>query len=107
MEASRQERNAALARRGFDAYNAWDVAEIVDLLRPDVELHAARGLVNSGEYQGQEGFTRWNDQWTEAWDRFSVEPTSIEPFGERHVLAEAHQVARGAGSGIDVEMDVF
>ena len=107
MSDSTAERNVELARRGFEAYNAGDAETVAKLMRPDVEVHAAPGLVNSGDYRGQEGYTQWNAEWTEAWDEFKVEPTAVEPIGDRHVVVDAHQVARGAGSGIDVEMDVF
>jgi hypothetical protein len=50
---------------------------------------------------------RWNAEWTEAWEEFTIEPRSLETFGGHVILVDTHQVARGAGSGIDVEMDVF
>ena len=101
------ERNAELARQGFEAYNSGDTEAVARLMSPDVEVHASPGLVNSGDYQGPDGYEQWNAQWTEAWDQFRVEPTAVQSVGDRHVLVEAHQVAKGAGSGIDVEMDVF
>jgi ketosteroid isomerase-like protein len=106
-EASSQERNVELARRGFDAYNSGDSETLAGLLREDVEIHASQKLLNAGDYQGEGGFAAWNAQWREAWEEFVVEPTSIEPMGDRYVLADAHQSARGAGSGVSVEMDVF
>ena len=30
----------------------------------------------------------------------------MEPVGERHVVANIHQSARGKGSGVAVEMDI-
>ena len=46
-------------------------------------------------------------QWLEAWEDFRVDAGSIATFGDNWVLVDSHQVARGAGSGIPVEMDVF
>jgi ketosteroid isomerase-like protein len=107
MEASSEQLNTELMRRGFEAYNAGDYEAVVALLHADVELHADSELINSGDFRGHDGFIRWNADWTEAWEEFRVEPRVITSFGGRHILADTHQVARGAGSGVDVEMDVY
>ena len=109
MEASSEieQRNIELTRRGFAAYNSGDYDSFLELLHPDVELHADHDLLNSGDFRGREGVMQWSAEWLEAWEDFSVDATSIETLGEYFVLADSHQVARGAGSGIDVEMDVF
>jgi ketosteroid isomerase-like protein len=107
MEASSEQRNVELTRLGFEAYNAGDYEALARLLHPEVELHADGELINGGDYRGHEGFMRWNSEWTEAWERFRIEPRSVEAIGGRYVVADTHQVARGAGSGIEVEMDVF
>jgi ketosteroid isomerase-like protein len=109
MEASSdiQQLNLELMRLGFEAYNTGDYEALGQLLHPDVELHADHELLNSGDFHGREGFLEWNADWIEAWEDFHVDARSIETFGERFLLADAHQVARGAGSGVDVEMDVF
>ena len=109
MEASSdiRERNIELTRRGFEAYNSGDYGSFLELLHPDVELHADHELLNSGDFRGRDGVMQWSSEWLEAWEDFRVEATSIETLGDNFILADSHQVARGAGSGIDVEMDVF
>src|SRR3954447_19212452 len=109
MEASSdtQRRNVDLTRRGFEAYNAGDYQSVIELLHSDVELHADHELLNRGDYAGHEGFRQWSAEWLEAWEEFRVETNSIATFGDHWILVDSHQVARGAGSGIDVEMDVF
>jgi ketosteroid isomerase-like protein len=108
MDAAReiQQRNVELTRVGFEAYDAGDYETLIELLDPDVEVHADSELINGGDFQGHQGFTRWNAQWIDAWGEFRNELRSVEAVGERFILAEVHQVARGAGSGVDVEMDV-
>jgi ketosteroid isomerase-like protein len=101
-----QQRNVELTRVGFEAYDAGDYGTLTELLDPDVEVHADSELINGGDFHGHQGFMRWNAQWTEAWGEFRNEPRSVEAVGERFILADVHQVARGAGSGVDVEMDV-
>ena len=109
MEANSdiQRQNVELTRRGFDAYNTGDYETVVELLHADVDLHADHELLNSGSYEGREGFMQWSAQWLEAWEDFRVDAGSIATFGDNWVLVDSHQVARGAGSGIPVEMDVF
>jgi len=109
MEASGdiRQRNIELTQRGFDAYNAGDNEGLAALLHPDVELHADDELLNSGDFRGREGFSQWSADWLEAWEEFRVDATALEAFGDHCILVDSHQVARGAGSGIDVEMDVF
>ncbi len=102
-----QRRNVELTRRGFDAYSAGDYEAVAELLDPDVELHADEELLNGGDFRGRDGFLRWSAEWLEAWEEFRVEPRSLELFGDSWVLADSHQLARGAGSGVAVEMDVF
>jgi ketosteroid isomerase-like protein len=108
MEATSeiQKRNVELTRVGFEAYDAGDYGTLTELLNPDVEVHADSELINGGDFQGHQGFMRWNAQWIDAWGEFRNELRSVEAVGERFILAEVHQVARGAGSGVDVEMDV-
>jgi ketosteroid isomerase-like protein len=108
MEATSeiQKRNVELTRVGFEAYDAGDYGRLIELLVPDVEVHADSELINGGDFHGHQGFMRWNAQWIDAWGEFRNELRSVEAVGERFILVEAHQVARGAGSGVDVEMDV-
>jgi ketosteroid isomerase-like protein len=107
MEASSERRNIEVTRHGFEAYNTGDLDSLIAILHPEVELHADSELINGGDFRGHEGFMRWNADWVEAWEEFRIEPRSVETFGGHCILADTHQVARGAGSGIDVEMDVF
>src|SRR4029078_7442959 len=102
MEASSdaQRQNVELTRRGFDAYNAGEHEAVVALLHPDVDLLADHELLNSGSFTGHEGVRRWSAEWMEGWDEFSIEANTVETIGEHFVLVDAHQVARGAGSGI-------
>jgi ketosteroid isomerase-like protein len=109
MEASSdiQRQNVELTQRGFEAYNSGSYEAVIELLDPEVDLLADHELLNSGSFTGRDGFRRWSAEWLEAWDEFSIEANAVETIGEHFVLVDAHQVARGAGSGIPVEMDVF
>jgi ketosteroid isomerase-like protein len=94
-----------LVRRGFAAYESGDIEGALELMHPDVLVHASREFLNSGTFHGHEGFLRWIGQWNEAWESFEQEVVDLEAVGERHVIASVHQTARGAGSGVVVEQD--
>ena len=49
-----------------------------------------------------EEFKRWFGAWDDAWSEFTMSIESIEPAGERHVLAMIQSRGIGAGSGIEV-----
>jgi uncharacterized protein len=105
MEASSEA--VELVRRGFAAYNAGDMETLMELVHPELELRSDPDTMNAGDYRGREGLNEWNANWVEAWESFQVEPTAVEAVDDRRVLVEARQHARGAGSGVEVEMDVY
>jgi uncharacterized protein len=92
-----------LVRRGWEAYNAGDVAAIGDLLDPGIEIYASEGLMNSGTYNGHDGYFRWVSAWDEAWEEFVNEPEQVVAVGERHVVARTRARGIGRGSGVGVE----
>jgi ketosteroid isomerase-like protein len=102
--SSFREENLALVRAAIDAYNRGDIEYILETLDPEIEVYAEPGLVNAGTYRGIDGFKTWVTEWTDAWESFRNDIHRIETIGDHHVLAEVDQFARGAGSGVEVEM---
>ena len=96
-----------LVEQAFDAYNRGDFEGNLAAFDPDVEIHAAPGFINSGDFRGHDGYLAWIGQWNEAWESFTVEPISIEALDDEHVLVEVRQTGLGAGSGIEIVMNVF
>jgi ketosteroid isomerase-like protein len=107
MEGSRQEQNVDLARRGMEAYNRGDIDAVLELFSPEVEVYAPPDFINAGVFQGREGWLKWTAQWNEAWESFDIRVDRVEPIGQRFVVVDAHQVGRGRGSGVSVELDVI
>jgi ketosteroid isomerase-like protein len=93
------------ARAGFEAFNAGDHRAVVELLCDDVEVFASPELANSGRFHGRDGYRTWIEPWIDAWDAIDMEIAELTPVGERHVVAEVHQVGHGR-EGIEVSMDV-
>jgi ketosteroid isomerase-like protein len=106
MAASSPEDRIELLRRGFEAWDAGDIEAVLELLDPDVEVVAADGFINAGTHRGHDGFLRWAQQWFEAWEDFQQTPEAVVAVGDRHAVARFHQVGRGRGSGVEVEMVV-
>jgi ketosteroid isomerase-like protein len=94
-----------LARAGFEAFNAGDHEAVVELLSEDVEVFASPELANSGRFHGRDGYRTWIEPWIDAWEAIDMEIAEMTPVGNRHVVAEVHQVGHGR-EGIEVSMDV-
>ena len=91
-----------LIREGIEAWEAGDVDRAIGLYDPEVIVYAPPEIGNAGTFHGVDGFLAWTQAWFEAWETFSQEPTSIEPFGETHVISRVTQTGVGKGSGIEV-----
>src|SRR5581483_5030808 len=94
--------NVEVVRRIVGAFQRGDFEGIFALSRPDFEVFVPQNLPNSGRYAGRDGFMTWLTEWLEAWEGFTGEIDEAEPVGERPVITDMHQAARGKGSGIPV-----
>jgi ketosteroid isomerase-like protein len=94
-----------IARAGFEAFEAGDTDGVVQLLSEDVEIFSSPELANPGAFHGREGYMTWIGPWVDAWGQIDMEISQLTLVGERHVVAEVHQVGHGR-EGIEVSMDV-
>jgi ketosteroid isomerase-like protein len=99
------ESRETLARQGMDAFNAGDMAGMMAVISPDIEVFASPEMANAGSYHGHDGFMSWITAWTEAWEEISAEVTDTTPVGERHVVTAIHQEGRGR-EGITLSMEL-
>lgn len=93
--------NADVARRGYDALNRQDWEALQPLVTPDLELRRAAGL---GDVQGADaviGFAA-----PEAFDHQRFDVVDLAERGAR-LLVTLRVTARGAGSEVEVEQDVW
>jgi ketosteroid isomerase-like protein len=102
--AAEGEANLALVRAGIEASNRGDTDALLGVLDPEVEFHIAPGLGNAGTYHRHDGFLEGLGGWLDAWDNFTIDSAELEAVGERHVVGDIRQSARGRGSGVEVEM---
>jgi ketosteroid isomerase-like protein len=94
-----------LARRGIEAFGAGDLETVLEVLAEDVTVFSSPDLMNAGTFEGHAGFLHWTREWTDAWESLDLDLISVEPVGERHVVAGVNQRARGR-EGIEVELEV-
>jgi ketosteroid isomerase-like protein len=86
-------------RRGYDAYNRRDYDAVAKLLHPDVVF------VRPGaepDLRGVDAFRAWMEP--DAFESQASEPREIE-IGDQKILVHQRTSARGAGSGIEMEID--
>ena len=102
-----EERLERLVRKGFEAFNRRDRDAMVSILDENVESHVAPGLANAGTWHGVEGFESMVAIWSEAFETQRNTVLSIRFPDEHHAIAEVHQAAVGAGSGVPVEMTLY
>jgi ketosteroid isomerase-like protein len=93
----------SLVRRGWEAYEAGDVAQVLERFDPEVVVYAPPEAGNPGTFHGHDGFLSWVGHWFDAWDEFSQEVAEIEPVGERCVIVEVSQTARGRTAALELE----
>jgi ketosteroid isomerase-like protein len=88
-------------RRNSEALNRGDFDAAIELAAPDIVLVRPGGL---GEVRGTEAVRAWMEP--DALESQRNELLDAEVVGSR-VLTRQRVKARGAGSGIEMEVDVF
>jgi ketosteroid isomerase-like protein len=87
--------------RLFARMNAGDYDAALELADPDIVLVRAGG---AGEVRGIDALREWMEP--DAFESQVSESLGFETHGE-HVLARVRSTARGAGSGIEIEIDAW
>ncbi len=84
---------------GYEAFNRGDFDSVIALFHPDVEYIPVGG---QGPIRGRDGFRAWMEP--SAFDRQAVEAREITVNGDK-ALIRIHAAIRGAGSGIEMEVE--
>ena len=94
--------NIELARRGYEAFRASSLEDVLDLLHPEIEWSEGTDVPEPQIYRGHDGVRRQQEQFNAAWEEFRIEPEDFIDAGDRIVVL-LRIWARGSGSGIEVE----
>jgi ketosteroid isomerase-like protein len=98
------DRDAEIVRRlrvGHEAFNRGDFAAATSMMHPDVEYIPVAG---QAPIRGLKQLREWMEP--SAWDRQVIEPLDITVAGNK-VLLHTRTSARGAGSGIEMEVEAW
>jgi ketosteroid isomerase-like protein len=88
-------------RAGFAAFNRGDFDEAVAMMHPDVEYIPVGG---QAPIRGAERLREWMKP--SAWDLQVIEPLDVTVAGNK-ILMHSRTSARGAGSGIEMEVEAW
>ena len=93
-------------RAFLDASKRRDMARVVELVDPNVELHGTVGGVGEGRvYRGLAEVIREYDEVDgEAWEERRLEPEGFRDVDD-NVVVMFHEFRRGKGSGVELELD--
>jgi ketosteroid isomerase-like protein len=99
--------NAKVALRGAQALSNRDVAAMLEVAHPEIEFATHPGFVGQEPvYRGHAGVMRWV-QALEPWEFFRVEVEEVVDTSDDTVVAVSRVIARGSGSGVDVNMRTY
>jgi ketosteroid isomerase-like protein len=96
----------AVVERGWRAFESGDEKAVLAFLDPEIEIYSPPEVGNPGTFRGHAGWMQWVTHWFEAWGEFRQELLGIEPIGDRSVVSEVRQTARGRSAGIELERTV-
>ena len=88
-------------RRAFDAFNRGDFDAAVALAHPEIESVPVGGQAS---LRGAEAMRAWMEP--DAFEEQRIEPLDFRVEGKK-VLVRQHTQARGAGSGINLEVELW
>jgi ketosteroid isomerase-like protein len=95
--------NVALVRSGYEAFNRDGWEAIVEFLTPDVVWDEAGLFPDRDSFHGHDGIRELARQNEELWEGLRVEVDDVIPVGEDKVVVLLRTIARGQGSGVEVD----
>jgi ketosteroid isomerase-like protein len=93
--------NVEVMRRLVEATAVGDYETAVADLDSDVEIDDT----DIPESTGADSFRQWLSRWDEIWESWRIEGLELLPSNEDKVLALFRMIAKGKGSGIELERD--
>jgi ketosteroid isomerase-like protein len=91
--------NIEIVRRLFEAVSSEDFDAAIALVHPDVEFVPPG---DQAPLRGAESLRRWMEP--DAFEQQVIEPLEFVVAGDGRILGRQHVTARGASSGIELEI---
>lgn len=98
--------NVELARRCYEALNAGGmegIAELTELIDPDVEWEIASVAPNAGSYRGIDSVMAVIEDWLGAFDELRIEPEEFIEAGPDKVVVLVRDRGRIKGSNVRID----
>jgi hypothetical protein len=86
-------------RRAYEAFSRADFDTAIEIAHPEIELVPPGG---QGSYRGAAAVRAWMEP--DAFEEQQIQPREFRINGNR-VLVRQHTKARGAGSGIELDLE--
>src|SRR4051794_3210445 len=98
--------NVEIVRAAFDAFSRGNMETFLGLMDPEILVMQPPEVPDGTTRHGHAGVMEAIAAWPEQWDDFQIEIAQIIDAGNR-VAVKTHQRARGKGSGVAVEDDIW
>jgi ketosteroid isomerase-like protein len=97
--------NSELLRLGYAAWNAGDLEGWLERLYPEIRIETSGMFPDlASEYVGHSRARTFWRQMHEPWERFAIDVEHVEDEGDEWAIASIRFLARGADSGVEVDM---
>jgi ketosteroid isomerase-like protein len=93
--------NVEVVRRVFEALAREDWVALAEFISDDCEVHDF-DIPDTHVYRGPDGLLDWVANWDRAWETWSPRELNFRQVGDDRVLALFRMVAKGRGSGIEI-----
>jgi ketosteroid isomerase-like protein len=94
-----------MVRSSYDGYRRGDLEAM--LRHTDPEIVVYRDEPDGATFHGHEGLMQAIAEWVEDFDEFEFIVEDVTRANDRQVIAQVHQRAVGAGSGVEIEGDFW
>jgi ketosteroid isomerase-like protein len=94
--------NVEVVLSAYEAFAQGDLTAVLAQFDPAVVSYTAPPLPDPVEHQGYGGFLEWVENWTGAFEEFSIDVKDHIDAGEE-VVVRVVQRATGVASGVPVE----
>ena len=100
------EEDIALLRRAYAAWNRGDVADVLEAMSPDIEIHPVLGdVVAADSFYGHQGVRRWYATIYSSLDDFRADVEDVLEAGTNRYLVRLRFSGRGKTSGAVVSLE--
>jgi ketosteroid isomerase-like protein len=99
--------NVSIIHTMFESFNRGDVAGALAHVDPEIEAEPSSSFPDVAIFRGHQGVLDFFATFFEAWEEYHAEPKEFIEGGGGDILVVVRQRARGRGSGVEFESDMY